>query len=108
MKTEDHNTTSPLTDNDIRLMMKKLPSGPHNPWLIKKVMNRLPEPTSTRHSWPVLLTYILAAVILFAGWIFVAINIMSPATNAVTYSDIIYTIILISMTIALPLSYQNT
>ncbi len=108
MKTQDNNISSPLTDNDIRLMMQKLPSGPRNPWLVKKVMNRLPEPLPTRHSWPVRLAYLLAAIILFAGWVFIAINIMSPATIAVTYSDIIYTFILISMTIALPLSYQNS
>lgn len=59
-------------DRDIREMFhKELPEAPGNPWFVKKILNRLPEPMAwTPMSVCVNLCYILGALAMVSGWIY--------------------------------------
>lgn len=99
--------TGNIDDNTIRKAMESLPDGPDNPWFVQKVMNRLPAPNQKRHSTPVTIAYLIAAIILISLWTMTAINMLSPDTTVLTYADIIYICMLLAMTTILPISYQT-
>ena len=73
-------------DREIREMFhKELPKAPENPWFVKKILNRLPEPMAwTPMSVCVTLFYILGALAMVSGWIYAVTDTINNGLTSTT------------------------
>ena len=73
-------------DREIREMFhKELPEAPENPWFVKKILNRLPEPMAwTPMSVCVNLFYILGALAMVSGWIYAVTDTINNGLSSTT------------------------
>lgn len=83
-------------DRNLREMFhKELPQAPENPWFVKKVLNRLPEPVAWNPMTVfVYLCYVLGAVAMVAGWIYAVADTIHNGFTSTT----------LMMAIALPVT----
>lgn len=95
MKSSDDNI-----DKSIRqLFHEELPRERRDEWFVKKVMNRLPNRRKPTFSRPELISFVLSALMLLSGWIWLwrKFNL----EDALTYSSLAMAGALIVMTFGL-------
>lgn len=87
-------------DESLRILLKRdLPKERNDEWFVRKVMNRLPEKRNPTFSRPELISFILSALILISGWLWLWNRFTTE--ESLTYSSLAMGGTLIVMTFGL-------